>query len=157
MQLSKNFTLAELVKSETATKNKFTEQFTPPPQVVSNLIDLCTDILQPFRDKWGKAVKLSSGYRCLRLNTAVKGVKSSAHVSGKAVDISIVGLSQAEVFKMVELLIEVGAKRIGLGWSFIHVDNDYSKPTPAVFLYGSKTPTWLSAKKEVWLKMIKWK
>lgn len=155
MNLSKNFTLAELIKSETATKRKITEQFSPPQSVIDNLAKLCGDILQPFRDEWGKPVKITSGYRCERLNTAVKGVKSSAHIKGKAVDISIVGLSQAEAVQLVETLIKVGAKRIGLGWTFIHVDNDYAKPNPSIFLYGSKTPDFLLKKRSHFLQLMK--
>lgn len=155
MNLSKNFTLEELLHSKTAISKKIIEQFKPGDEIINNLKILCVYILQPFRDIWGKPVKITSGYRCERLNAAVKGVKSSAHTKGKAVDISIVGMSQTDVDAMIKCLIQVGAKRIGLGWSFIHVDNDYAKPTPAVFLYGSKTPSWLASKKDLYLKLIK--
>jgi uncharacterized protein YcbK (DUF882 family) len=85
----------------------------------------------------------TSGYRCLKLNKAVGGVANSAHTTGSAVDIEF--HSEAQAKKLIEALIKAGFKRIGLGWSFIHVDIDHTKPHPAVWLYGSKTPTWLAA------------
>lgn len=155
MKLTENFTLDELLESQTARVKKIHEQFDPPKEIIDNLRVLCEDILQPFRDDWGRPVKITSGYRCERLNKAVNGVKSSAHTKGKAVDISISGLKPEDVIKMVETLIANGAKRVGLGWSFIHVDNDYKKPTPSVFLYGSKTPNYLLKKREYFLGLIK--
>jgi hypothetical protein len=88
-------------------------------------------------------MSFTSGYRCLRVNKAVKGVSTSAHLSGMAVDIKFTSPDHAK--RIIEALIKAGFKRIGLGWSFIHVDIDLMKPNPAVWLYGSKTPAWLAA------------
>lgn len=142
MQLTKNFNLSEFLKSNTATRLNITEQFNPPQFVIDNIDNLAQQ-LQIARDYFGEPMVFSSGYRCLKLNKAVGGVANSAHTSGSAVDIEF--YSEAHAKKLIEALIKAGFKRIGLGWSFIHVDIDHTKPTPACWLYGSKTPSWLAA------------
>lgn len=96
MQISKNFSLDELTKSPTALQWGFKEQFTPPEDVVENLIELVVHVLQPLRDKLGKSIRISSGYRCPRVNSKVGGaaktingkvVQTSDHVLGRAADI----------------------------------------------------------------------
>lgn len=96
MQISKNFTLEELLKSPTALQWDFKEQFTPPEDVVENLIQLVVNVLQPLRDKIGRPIRVTSGYRSPRVNSKVGGastringrvVQTSQHVLGEAVDI----------------------------------------------------------------------
>lgn len=96
MQISKNFTLEELLDSPTALRWGFKEQFTPPEDVIENLINLVVHVLQPLRDKVGP-IKVSSAYRCPRVNSKVGGatkningkvVQTSDHVFGNAADIS---------------------------------------------------------------------
>ncbi len=142
MQLTKNFTLAEFLHSDTAIRKDIKEQFNPPIGVLNN-IGALADRLQIARDILGKPMRFTSGYRCLKLNKAVGGVANSAHTSGMAVDIAFD--NEAHAKELIEALIEAGFKRIGLGWSFIHVDIDLTKPYPACWLYGSKTPSWLAA------------
>jgi len=142
MQLTKNFSLSEFLKSNTATRLDIAEQFNPPQLVLDNITKLANQ-LQIARDYFGEPMVFSSGYRCLKLNKAVGGVANSAHTSGMAVDIEFT--TEAHAKKLIEALIKAGFKRIGLGWSFIHVDIDMSKPNPACWLYGSKTPQWLAA------------
>jgi zinc D-Ala-D-Ala carboxypeptidase len=89
MQLSKNFILEELVRSQTATRLGIKEQFTPPAEVVENLKMICENILEPVR-VWNRAGFVpSSGYRCPKLNKVVKGKPSSQHLKGEAVDIDL--------------------------------------------------------------------
>jgi len=142
MQLTKNFSLSEFLKSNTATRLDIKEQFNPPQSVLDNITALVTK-LQVARDYFGEPMVFTSGYRCDKLNKAVGGVANSAHTSGKAVDIEF--HSEAHAKKLIEALIKSGFKRIGLGWSFIHVDIDHTKPHPACWLYGSKTPPFLAA------------
>jgi uncharacterized protein YcbK (DUF882 family) len=142
MQLTKNFSLQEFLKSNTATRLNITEQFNPPQFVLDNIDNLAQQ-LQIARDYFGEPMVFTSGYRCLKLNKAVGGVANSAHTTGSAVDIEF--HSEAHAKKLIEALIKAGFKRIGLGWSFIHVDIDLTKPNPACWLYGSKTPQWLAA------------
>lgn len=89
VRLSKNFTLAELCASDTAKAKGIRNE--PGTQEIVNLTALCTKVLQPLRDWWGREVKIGSGYRCQKLNAAVGGVKNSQHMSGQAADLCIDG------------------------------------------------------------------
>ena len=99
MKLSKNFTLEELIQSPSATRWGFDEQFAPTPDIVTNLTLLCEKILQPIRDIMKDSIRVSSGYRCPRLNAKIGGaytiiggkpVQSSQHCFGQAADINYV-------------------------------------------------------------------
>ena len=85
MKLSKNFSLNEFTRSQTATRRGFNNE--PDEGAIYNLGQLCDFVLQPLRDAMGHAIHISSGYRGLSLNTAIHGSKTSQHVFGKAADI----------------------------------------------------------------------
>lgn len=88
MKLSKNFCLAEMLRSQLAERHGITEQFSPPENVKENLKALCRNILQPLRDSLKKPILVSSGYRCVRLNSFVGGSPRSDHLTGKAADLN---------------------------------------------------------------------
>lgn len=85
IRLSKNFTLLEFAKSKTASENYISEQFELDFNIVQNIRDLTTHVLQPLRDVAG-IMHITSGYRCEELNNLVGGVQSSQHLQGRAVD-----------------------------------------------------------------------
>ena len=85
MNLSKNFTLEELTKSVTG--QKYNIDNTPDAECLSNLKNLCDNILQPIRDEWKQPIIVTSGYRCPLLNKRVGGAKNSDHMYGAAADI----------------------------------------------------------------------
>lgn len=87
MKLSENFHLSELTKSVTATRHGFKEQFNVATFIIANLSMLCSEVLQPLRDFLDSPVRITSGYRCKRLNTQVGGSPTSDHVKGLAADI----------------------------------------------------------------------
>ena len=61
MQLSKNFNLVELTKSQTAERKGIPND--PSPDHQENLRLLCERVLQPVRDHFNHVVSVSSGYR----------------------------------------------------------------------------------------------
>lgn len=89
MQLSKNFSLAEMLDSLTAANLNYKEQFEPSPEIIENLRLLCVNVLQPLRDYLGKPISISSGYRCARLNKQIGGSITSEHMQGMAADIKL--------------------------------------------------------------------
>jgi zinc D-Ala-D-Ala carboxypeptidase len=103
MQLSKNFYLSEFLESQTARRHGISEQFNPSKEVVENLRLLCVNVLQPLRDKSG-SIKISSGYRCKRVNDIVKGSATSEHMTGQAADIQGLQMSNSELFKLIQAL-----------------------------------------------------
>ena len=77
MKLSENFSLNELTKSQTATRRGISNQ--PSEEHLENLKALVENVLQPIRDSKGQPIRISSGYRSSRLNTAIGGSENSQH------------------------------------------------------------------------------
>lgn len=92
IQLSQNFWLSELVKSSTATRLGIDNW--PKNQKIIDTLKITTNkILQPIRDYYGIPMAPESGYRCLKLNRALKSKDTSKHIFGQAIDIEIPGIS----------------------------------------------------------------
>lgn len=81
----KYFTINELSFSATAQKYNIINK--PSQNVIYNLSLLVSNILDPLREKYGKPIKVTSGYRCQRLNKLVGGSQNSQHLYGMAADI----------------------------------------------------------------------
>lgn len=90
MFLSKNFTLHEFTRSQTATRRGIDNTMTPV--LIDNAKALCENVLQPIRYEFGP-VLISSGYRSQELNTVIRGSRRSQHMKGEAADIEITGVS----------------------------------------------------------------
>ena len=88
MILTKNFSLEEMYRSDTARRCGIDNK-PQTEEVVENLRALCLEVLQPLRDHLGKPVVVSSGYRCKDLNKKVGGVENSQHLKGEAADIKV--------------------------------------------------------------------
>ena len=124
MNLSKNFTLEELVKSETALRLNIPN--IPTKAEIENLRVLCEKILQPIRDKFG-GVKINSGYRCPAVNKAAGGSKTSDHMTGCAADLEIPGMANYDLasyisqnFRFTQVILEFYTRGIpDSGW--VHV------------------------------------
>jgi hypothetical protein len=97
-RLAPNFTLAELIHSDTAARNGWYN--TPDPAAIANLRALATNVLQPIRDRFGP-VRITSGYRNDRLNRAVGGAPTSQHRTGEAADFSVAGATQEQVHRWI--------------------------------------------------------
>ena len=99
----KYFTIKELSRSSTAIQKKIDN--TPNSEIVSNLKQLVDYILDPLRERYGKPIKVNSGYRCPALNKAVNGSKSSQHMKGLAADITAGSLKENKIlFELVQEL-----------------------------------------------------
>ena len=104
MNLSKNFTLHELTKSETALRLDMDN--TPEDDHLENLKALVENVLQPVRDHYGKGVKVNSGFRHPKVNAAVGGSTTSDHCKGMAADIEIPGVPNAELAEWIQENLE---------------------------------------------------
>ena len=97
-----------------------------PLEVYENIIKLASQ-LQFLRDYTGRPITINSAYRCPEHNAKVGGSKTSQHLLGKAADITIQSLKPAEVFVLIEDLIDMGHMlQGGLGLyeekGFVHYD-----------------------------------
>ena len=95
MKLSNNFSLAELVKSQTAERKGIHNK--PETDAVENLIHLAETVLQPVRNHFGKPVMISSGYRSPELCEAIGSSSKSQHAKGEAADFEIPGVDNKEL------------------------------------------------------------
>lgn len=129
MQLSKNLSLAEVVRSESAKRRGINNL--PTAEHLENLKDLALNVFQPIRDHFKVPIHISSGYRSRILNNAVNGAAKSQHCSGQAIDIDVDGTSitNKQVFDYIkenldfdQLIFEFGTDK---NPDWVHVS--YSK------------------------------
>ena len=95
-----NFTISELVKSDTAEKAGINN--TPDINSLDNLLELIFYVLQPLRDKLGKPMIITSGFRSKKVNELVGGVSNSQHLYGQACDFVVNGMTPAQVVEFVK-------------------------------------------------------
>lgn len=133
MNLTANFSLHELTKSETALRMGFDN--TSGEAETASLKLLAEKVLQPVRDHFGKGVKVNSGYRSPESNAAVGGSKTSDHCKGQAADIEIPGVPNAELAQWImdnleytQLILEFYTPGIpDSGWVHVSYDPDNLK------------------------------
>ena len=99
MQLSKNFTLLELTKSQTAERKGIDN--TPNADHIYNLTALAENILQPVRDEWGSFI-VSSGYRFIAVCEAIGSKASSQHANVEAADFEVAGVDNYKLAYWIE-------------------------------------------------------
>jgi len=102
MQLSKNLTLAEVTRSESAKRNGINNE--PSAEHIENFKKLANKIFQPIRSNFGVPIHISSGYRSAALNKFVKGSATSQHCTGEAIDIDMDGtsISNKQIFDFIK-------------------------------------------------------
>ena len=128
MNLTKNFTLHEMTKSETALRHDLDN--TPDQAVISNLQALAVNVLQPIRDHFARGVKVNSGFRNPEVNAKVGGSRTSDHTRGMAADIEIPGVPNHELAEWIkanlpytQLILEFYTRGVpDSGW--VHVSYD---------------------------------
>ena len=81
----KYFTIEELTRSSVAQIRRIENK--PDAGQQSALVDLIENVLDPLREKFGKPILVSSGFRSKDLNRAVGGSATSQHMKGEAADI----------------------------------------------------------------------
>ena len=144
-KLTKNFTLEELYTSATANRKGINNS--PPESMMEHIKELA-ELLQKIRDKYGYPIHVNSGYRCLALNNAVGGSKTSQHVIGQAADIVATGgRTNAHLFNVIKEMIDSGEIQVGqLIWEYgtkqepnwVHVSLPYSKVNNILYFYNKK-------------------
>jgi len=128
MNLTKNFTLHEMTKSETALRFGMSNE--PGETEIGNLKLLCETVLQPVRDHFNRGVKVNSGFRHPLVNAKVGGSATSDHCQGRAADIEIPGVANAVLAQYIadhldhkQLILEFYTPGIpDSGW--VHVSYD---------------------------------
>ncbi len=116
-------------------------------KVDTNLVHIFYKIQSEFE----KPLQISWGYRDLRTNRQAGGAKNSAHLQGKAIDISLPESNREDIKKLIRLATKFGVLGIGVykDAKIFHIDIDVSKGRRAwgSNYSSSSIPSW--AKKDV--------
>jgi len=92
--------------------------------------------LQALRMKYGKPMRITSGYRCPEHPIEAKKAKPGAHSSGCACDVGVEG---QDAYQLLKLAFELGFTGIGVqqkgNGRFIHLDILDQPPRPNVWSY----------------------
>lgn len=101
--ISRSFSWSEFEATSHAAElaRKGVRNVIPSFEVRDSVLALVRRVLQPLRDKYGKPMKVNSGYRCKELNEIVGGVPTSQHRLGEAADIHTG--SPLETFRLAHL------------------------------------------------------
>ena len=113
-------------------KNFTRKDFKCPCGCTRQMVDSeLVEKLQAIRDKLGKAIKVTSGYRCLSHNAAVGGSSGSKHRYGMAADWRLVDRSINPV--ALGIIATQYFKAVGIYWydgcAIVHTDTRDAKAT----------------------------
>lgn len=111
IRLSKDFWLSEFTRSSKATADGLcTGQvlcIEPSSEQIDRLRALCSELLQPLRDRVGP-LRVTSGLRSPDLNAALKGSATSAHLSGDGADVAPARVRPVAIMEVLEDVLEDG-------------------------------------------------
>lgn len=81
--------------------------------------------------RMSRKLKINSGYRTTKHNSAVGGSRTSSHLKGLAVDIR--AKTSRDRFFILSYALGLGISRIGIYKTFIHLDIDKSKASKVIW------------------------
>lgn len=139
MKKIKHFSLSEFINSVTAKRQGIDN--TPSFEVVDNLNRLA-DYLDGIREKYGKPIFISSGYRCPLLNQAVGGASNSQHLKGLAAD-----LICADMEKLLSIIRETGG--------FDQLITEHNKGSKNYWIHVSVAPVFGKPRNQVIINLVK--
>jgi hypothetical protein len=116
MKLSEHLDLSEVIRSESAKRNGISNM--PIEQHIANFKLLAEKVFEPLRNYFRCPIHISSGYRSIELNRAVKGSATSQHCTGEAIDIDMDGTPNGVTNKMVFDYIKNNLEFDQLIWEF---------------------------------------
>lgn len=90
--------------------------------------------LERLEREVGFELKFSSGVRCEECNRRVGGVHGSSHIMGRAVDVACIGGFARLI--IVGAALRCGARRVGVGASFVHLDVDADQVQDVLWVYS---------------------
>jgi len=101
-KITPDFSWEEMIRSRTAEKGGIVNH--PGTSEMVAIEKLARKLLQPLRERYGKPIRISSGYRCAELNRRVGGVVTSQHLKGEAADCVVRG----DIKELFDVLTESG-------------------------------------------------
>ena len=113
----------------------YLDEFDSPddPGSGENMAPDFMEMLYQARLKAGIPFMINSGFRTVERNRKVGGKPNSSHLIGRAADVAC--SNSRHRAKMMMAFIDAGFTRIGIGETFLHVDNDKGKPDEVFWMY----------------------
>lgn len=105
MKLTENFSRSEFERSSTATRHGIDNKI--PTELMNNVTNLA-NVLEVVRLEinrkcvTSKVLRITSGYRCKKLNRKIGGSKYSQHMKGEAADFVVPGMHPRVVFEIIK-------------------------------------------------------
>jgi uncharacterized protein YcbK (DUF882 family) len=93
------------------------------------------DLLEQIRVLVNQPIRVESAYRCEAHNAKVGGVPGSEHTHGIAADISVRGMTAADLYRIVRTIPEIGGIGRADNQGYVHVD---LRRIPAKWCYNSE-------------------
>jgi hypothetical protein len=121
MKLSEHLDLSEVIRSESAKRNGISNM--PTEAHLANLRLLAEKVFEPIRNHFRCPIHISSAYRSVELNRAVKGSLTSQHCTGEAIDVDMDGTPNGVTNKMVFDFIKNNLEFDQLIWEFGNDNN----------------------------------
>lgn len=116
----KHFTIEEMCRSNVAQVRRIENK--PDAQQVEALTALVDNVLDPLRERFGRPIIVSSGFRSKDLNGAVGGSKTSQHMKGEAADIySGTKQGNRELFELIRKYLPFDQLINENDFSWVHV------------------------------------
>lgn len=100
-----------------------------PQQYLPDLTELCNN-LEVLRKDLGKPIHITSGYRTSSWNKKQGGAPKSQHLTARAADIKVDGLTPYYIAAQIECMIDTGEMReggLGIYDGWVHYDIRGSK------------------------------
>ena len=122
MKISKNLSLAEVTKSNTAIKKGIDNSLTE--EHLANLKEIAEKVFQPIREHFNVSIGVSSGYRSNKLNHVIGGSSYSQHCFGEALDLDadIYGkVTNKQIFEFIRDHLDYDQLIEEFNYSWIHV------------------------------------
>ena len=98
-KISEHLELAEVIRSEQAKRMGVSNM--PTAEHIENFKKLAENVFEKIRNNFRVPIHISSGYRSVELNKAIKGSSSSQHCKGEAIDIDMDGTANGVTNRMV--------------------------------------------------------
>lgn len=104
------------------TKDFSKEEFECPCCGEAQINEVLLAALQDLRDSVGRPIRVNSGYRCQAYNRRIGGSPGSQHMTGRAADIVIRGLTPLQMAEWADMIPGFRNGGIGIYPAHIHVD-----------------------------------
>ncbi len=100
--ISEHITYSESIKSSTAIRKGI--ENIPTEYQMQNMSQVADKVFEPLREWVGGPIKVTSFFRCEKLNKAIGGSSRSQHCEGRAIDVDDIYnyKSNAEMFNFIK-------------------------------------------------------